>query len=58
MCILLTDVQMCVKIVNDMSIYCHSELSDGITTFTVEVANFCAAMDKMIDHDDILYCMR
>ena len=33
----------------------HPELSGCITTLSVEVANFCAAMDTLIDQDDESY---
>ena len=32
--------------------FTHPELSGCITTLAVEVANFCAAMDTLIDQDD------
>ena len=44
------------KQIDTLSIFCHLEFSGGITILTVcmEVANFCVAMDTLIDQDDIL----
>ena len=51
---------LCIKLIFIEHSTRHPELSDCITTLTVrnmEVANFCAAMDTLIDQD-VYTCAR